>query len=94
MLKKGINFKQFSSLSQTNNRTVVKGKAVRQEEVKKVIVNHVKEQPEVQNQKNTSIEPIIENGSIVGLYHNCGCGLQSEIRFELIGEENKSQSDE
>ena len=93
MIKKGNNFKQFSSLNQTNNRTVVKGKAVRQEEVKKVIINHVKELPDVQNQKNTSIEPIIENGSIVGLYHHCACGIQSEIQFELASEETISQSE-
>jgi hypothetical protein len=32
---------------------------------------------------NESVEPMIENGQVVGVIHHCSCGKITEIRFQL-----------
>ncbi len=37
----------------------------------------------VDDPSSEMVEPIIEEGTVVGLYFTCSCGRTSEIRFEL-----------
>ncbi|MFQ6614671.1 MAG: hypothetical protein ACE5D1_07500 [Fidelibacterota bacterium] len=61
-----------------------RGKVLKKEQIQ--ILDPLKIKPHtVQTNQLSSemIEPIIEDGIVVGLYFTCVCGRTSEIRFEL-----------
>ncbi len=72
------------SQSRFHRGTSLRGKVIKKEriqvsdplKIKPITVHHDHPSEEM-------IEPIIEDGIVVGLYFTCVCGRTSEIRFEL-----------
>jgi len=42
------------------------------------------------DKENGSIEPIVENGEIVGVVYRCSCGRIAQTRFEYVKTEESS----
>ena len=43
------------------------------------------------HKENGSIEPIVENGEIVGVVYRCSCGKIAKTRFEYVKTEESSR---
>lgn len=46
-------------------------------------VTIVAERGQVLKKSHVNVQPITENGRIVGVIHECSCGKKTEIRFDF-----------
>jgi len=60
------------------NRTVIKNQFVKLHSPIKIEVDEIN----YQEDRGDLVEPVLENGDVVGLVHRCSCGKVMEIRFE------------
>jgi len=79
--------KDFKPLAEVIKNQPKKKFVARNKVIKNPIVNNshrvVIETPaDYEDDSKSEIQPIIENGEIVGMIYRCSCGRISEIRFE------------
>ncbi len=74
-------------MNQSNNKYFSKAPIYKRKVIRNEILRVA--QPIVINSEamhddgNESVEPMIENGQVVGVVHHCSCGKITEIRFQL-----------
>ncbi len=89
MIKKETKITQLLPEESRSQKNMIKGNTLRQNSPRKLVI---KELPVFKDEVShgSIVEPIMENGLVVGIYHHCRCGGNTEIRFEL----EKSTPDE
>ena len=65
-------------------KSIIKAKSI---EVSKPILiggeySLSQQQSEIIHKEQGEVEPILENGEVVGIVHHCQCGKSTEIRFD------------
>ncbi len=83
MLKKETNVTELQSTETYSRKSMIKSNAVRQSALRKVVIKENTVQEYEFPHYNSTVEPIMDNGLVVGVSHRCCCGESTEIRFEL-----------
>lgn len=69
--------------SNPGNRTpIYKQKVIRSQRIqlnKPITINA----ESMNDDGSESVEPMVENGQVVGIIHRCSCGKVTEIRFQM-----------
>lgn len=82
MIKKGTKHKQLPLVETRSRKNVMKGNTIRQSPPIKVGIKALPVSKDEASHGST-VEPIMGNGLVVGVYHHCRCGESTEIRFEF-----------
>lgn len=67
--------------------TVIKTQLVNMQSPLKVEID----ESDFEDEENESIEPIVEDGEIMGVIHKCSCGKVAKIRFEYMKTQESSK---
>lgn len=90
MVKNETNKTQLPSAVVHSRKRMIKGNTVRQNPPRKVEIKAPPVSQDDSSRGDTVVEPLMENGLVVGVNYHCRCGENTEIRFEL----EKSTPDE